>query len=148
MKNRINCYIRVTDPDKRKGIAEWAKKNHFGKVFIDDAGEDYIVHYNGVITNAKSLRLLIEEECYEFVDCDENIQLFYALTAYDKYVFNFQYFVDVYGNWAQGVIMRDARGQKCYCIDALDDDFEMKYFRRATKEELIKKAKSWTCTTK
>lgn len=43
MKNRINCYVRVTDPEKRKEVAEWAKKNHFGRVLIDDAGESYII---------------------------------------------------------------------------------------------------------
>lgn len=147
MKNRINCYVR-TDPETRSLVVKWAKKNKIRKVYIDDAGEDYIVYYNGVITNSKSLRLLIEEGCYEFVDCDENIQLFYALTTYNKHEFHLQYFVDVYGNWAQGIIMRDARGQKCYCIDALDDDFEMEHFRRATKEEVIKKVKSWTSITK
>lgn len=148
MKNRINCYVKVTDPETRAGVVKWAKKNRIRSGSVCDDGCDYIVYYNGVITNAKSLRLLIEEECYEFVDCDENIQLFYALTTYNKHEFHLQYFVDVYGNWAQGVIMRDARGQKCHCIDALDDDFEMEHFRRPTKEEVIKKVKSWTSTTK
>lgn len=148
MKNRINCYVRVADPEKRKEVAEWAKKNHFGRVLIDDAGESYIIFYKNVVTNARSWRLLIEEGCYDFVDCGENISVFYALAAHNKYGFHLQYFIDANGNWAQGVIMLDARGKTYYCLDWLDDDFEMKYFRRATKEELIKKAKSWTCTTK
>lgn len=148
MKDRINCYVRVTDPEKRKGIAEWAKKNRFRKVFIDDAGEDYIVYYDGVISNANSLRVLTEEWGYVLVDCDDNIQLFYALTIYNKYVFHLQHFIDVNGVWAQGVTMRDVRGKTCYCVDSLGKDFVVENFRRATKEEVIKKVKSWTSTTK
>lgn len=47
------------------------KKNCFRKVFIDDAGSDYIVYYDGVITNANSLRVLTEEWGYVLVDCEE-----------------------------------------------------------------------------
>lgn len=148
MKNRINCYVRVTDPETRAGVVKWAKKNKIRKVFIDDVGGEYIVFYDNILTNAKSFRLLIEEGCYEFVDCGEDIQLFYAMVGYDTSKFHLQYFVDADERWAQGIIMRDARGQKCYCIDELDDDFNIENFRHATKEELIKKVKSWTCTTK
>lgn len=148
MKNHTNCYVRVTDPETRAGVVKWAKKNKICKVYIDDAGDDYIVCYDGVITNYKCLRSLIEEDCYEFVDCGECIQLFYVMVGYDATKFHLQYFVDEEGRWAQGVIMRDAKGRMCYCIDELDDDFNIGYFRHATKEELIKKVKSWTCTTK
>lgn len=106
------------------------------------------MYYDGVITNANSLRVLTEEWGYVLVDCEENIQLFYALTAYNKYGLHLQYFIDVNGNWAQGVTMRDARGKICYCVDSLGKDFAVENFRRATKEEVIKKVKLWTSTTK
>lgn len=148
MKNRINCYVRVTDPAVRAEVVKWAKKNKIRSGSVCDDGCDYIVFYDGSISNTKFWGWLIKEGCYEFVDCGEDIQLFYVMVGYDTNKFHLQYFVDAEGRWAQGVSLRDAKGRMCYCIDELDDDFNTENFRHATKEELIKKAKSWTCTTK
>ncbi len=53
MKNRINCYVRVTDPETRTEVVKWAQKNKIRNGSVCDDGCDYIVFYDGSISNTK-----------------------------------------------------------------------------------------------